>query len=321
MLSRCLLCIEPFSLAYILAHSNFSFLFCECSSFGADGERLHLRDQILTLRFSTDLHHRIVHLVQVDLLRSKNTSRSHDSNPSDESSWRESVVLHDVERDEGAGPPEAGFAVDGDCAFLLFGGRQEFLYDGVFGASAVGELQVQERDAAFLEDFLVVLRLVETDDEGDAELLEDGHVVLRGERSVLVGHWDGAGERDEFSGYCPVEISVFNFLVVLVFLHVEVVVVVPAETHADLETFEAMVDCAFVVAWPADGVAERYKLILNGAEHRPGFFRTLFEADNHVTTHEESCVGFLFVVYRSIMINLVILVRLIRHEFFQLFAE
>ena len=38
---------------------------------------------------------------------------------------------------------------------------------------------------------LVVLRLVQSDHHGHAHLLENGHVVLRRERSVLISHIQG----------------------------------------------------------------------------------------------------------------------------------
>jgi hypothetical protein len=80
--------------------------------------------------------------------------------------------------------------MDGNGAFLLFGGLEELLNDVWRGNSSVRVVQVDVVDASFLEDLLIVLRLVESDNERNSELLEDGNVVLRREGTVFVMYWN-----------------------------------------------------------------------------------------------------------------------------------
>jgi hypothetical protein len=82
----------------------------------------------------------------------------------------------------------------------------------------------------------------------------------------------------------------------LVLLDVEGLVAVPAETHADLKTSEAILDGALVRAGSHRGIAERHKFVMVRGKDLPGIVSTLLEVDNHEAAHEEGSVGLLGVV-------------------------
>lgn len=130
-------------------------------------------------------------------------------------------MLHAVESNEGACAPQSGLAMDGDTAFFLFGRLQEFLDDVVWRGGTIQEVQVEVFDARLDKLLLFVLGLIEANDERYAELLENGNIVIRSERAVLVGHILGARKGDELTRDDPIKVSVLNFFVVLILLDVE----------------------------------------------------------------------------------------------------
>lgn len=69
----------------------------------------------------------------------------------------ESVMLHEVAANEGAGTAEASLAVDGEGAALRLGDGEELREDGVRWARAVREVQVMVTQAGLCEQSPVVL--------------------------------------------------------------------------------------------------------------------------------------------------------------------
>lgn len=63
------------------------------------------------------------------------------------------------------------------------------------------------------------------------------------------------------------------------------------------------------------------ELVVVGAESLPGLIGRLLEHNDHKGTHKESCVALLGVVERRVVIDLIVLVLLVIHEFFKLLAE
>ena len=86
-----------------------------------------------------------------------------------------------------------------------------------------------------LDEFLTfVLGFVETNNECDAKFLEDRNVVFGREAAVFVRNIEGSAEGHKLLGQNPIQVTIFNFFVVLVLLHVEVLVIVPTERHSKL---------------------------------------------------------------------------------------
>ena len=93
---------------------------------------------------------------------------------------------------------------------------------------------------------------------GHAKVTEHLQVVFRRVASALRSNLiHRAHECDEFARQNPVEVSIFNLLVILVLFVVEVAEVVPAETHREFESLETVKHGAAVGAVAVGGVAER----------------------------------------------------------------
>jgi hypothetical protein len=131
-------------------------------------------------------------------------------------------VLHDVEADQGSCSSEASLTMDGDRAFFFLDNLQEFMYNIIRRTSSIRELKINMVDSVLLKDLLIISRLVKSDDKRYSEFLEDGHVILRRERSVFVMYRNWAGERNKLSGNGPVKISILYLLEVLVLLNIEI---------------------------------------------------------------------------------------------------
>ena len=97
-------------------------------------------------------------------------------------------MFHDPESDQRAGSTEASFAVDGESSWFMLSVVQELVYYIIFWAGAIQEVEVHVLDAVLGKLLLVVLWLVQSDNHGHAHLLENGDVVLRRERPVLISH-------------------------------------------------------------------------------------------------------------------------------------
>ena len=68
-------------------------------------------------------------------------------------------------------------------------------------------------------------------------------------------------------------------------------------------------------------VTERYKLVVVGSKCCPSLFSGPVATDYHEASHEEGSVSLLGKVYTCVMVDLVVSVLTVIHEFFQLFAE
>jgi hypothetical protein len=176
-------------------------------------------------------------------------------------------------------------------------------------------------DALLHKLLLVVLGFVQTNNQRNSHLLEDRHVVVRRERAISISLIQWAREGNELAWHGPVEVAVLHLFKVLVLLHIEGLVVVPAEGHCVLQTSEAMVNRALVGASSHGGIAEGQEFIVVRLEHSPGFLVTLAEHDYHVAAHQKSCVGLLGVVHHSVVIDLELRVAAIEHQLLELLAE
>ena len=105
-------------------------------------------------------------------------------------------------------------------------------------------------DILVLECLLVVLLFIESYHAVHSDVLEDA-AVLVGVVAVLVpgiAFLNRTHECHKLSGNDPVEISVFNLLVVLILFDVESFEVVPTESYGVLETLQTMSQGAVVEA-------------------------------------------------------------------------
>ena len=142
--------------------SNTRFILSELSSFRSNGKSLHSTDQVISVFLSTCIKHLLIHLVEVDLLGSENTSRPSDSDPTYESSRREAQMLHGIEGNQGSSSSQTGFAMDGDGSFFLFSDIEEFIYNILRRNGSIGVVEIDVVDSCFLENLLIVLGFVQS---------------------------------------------------------------------------------------------------------------------------------------------------------------
>ena len=82
----------------------------------------------------------------------------------------------------------------------------------------------------------------------------------------------------------------------LILLHIEGVIVVPAESHGEHEPLEAVIVGALVGARAHSRVAVRQKFVVIRLEDGPRLVSTLLEHNNHEATHQEGGVCLLCIV-------------------------
>ena len=231
-------------------------------------------------------------------------------------------MLHSPEANERACSTEARLAVDGNRGALAgevtFHGLHELLDDVVGWAGSVHKEQIVVSDAGVFEEVLLVFDLVETDDAAYADVLEDVDVLVRvmSIPVVAVPRLDRAHEGSKFARNNPVEVTILDTLVVLVFLHVERLEVVPAEANGSFEALQGVEQGAVVEAAALRGVA----VVLEAGHVSTELFVSLLgghlEDDDHEGAHEERSVDHLVAGLggAAVVEDAVLRVRLVAEE-------
>lgn len=163
-----------------------------------------------------------------------------------------------------------------DRAWLLLRSCQELGYNIVGWRSSVDEEQVEVFDSLLGELTLLVLGLVETHNQCHAHALPDRNVVIWSERPVSVSHVEWSREGDKLARNNPVKISIFNFLKVLVFLNIEIIVIVPSKSNSVFKSLETMKICAAIGAVTHSCIPIRNELVVIWSERLPCLFCRLF---------------------------------------------
>lgn len=101
---------------------------------------------------------------------------------------------------------------------------------------------------------------------------------------------NGTHEGDKLAGDDPVEVTILDLFVVLVFLDAKLVEVVPALLHAELESLETVFDRALIMAVAFGGVTISAEHGVVGGEFSEGLRSCHFEGHNHESAGEESRV-------------------------------
>ena len=140
-------------------------------------------------------------------------------------------------------------------------------------------------DAMLRELLLIILGLVEANNHSHTHFFENWDIVLWSERSVFVSDVKWPRKGDEFTWNNPVQVSVLYLLKVLVLLHVESVVVIPAEHDGVHKALEAMVVRALVGTGTHCRVTIWQKLVVVWLECLPCLFSTLLKDNDHVCSH------------------------------------
>ena len=124
-------------------------------------------------------------------------------------------------------------------------------------------------DTLLSELLLLILRLVEADDKRNSEPPEDWHIIIWCERAISVSCIQRARESNELARHNPIQVTIFDFLEVLVFLNIKVVIVVPSEGDAVLEALETVKIRASIGAITHRGISVGDELVVVGLEYSP----------------------------------------------------
>ena len=107
----------------------------------------------------------------------------------------------------------------------------------------------------------------------------------------------------------------------LVLLHIERVVVVPAKRHGEFQPLQTVLICAPVGAVTHCRVPVRNELIVIWSESLPSLIGTLLQNNYHEAAHQEGGVRLFVIVQARVVIDLVVLILLIVHKFLKLLAK
>ena len=107
----------------------------------------------------------------------------------------------------------------------------------------------------------------------------------------------------------------------LILYNIEGLVIVPAKLDCEVESVQAVVDCALVSTGAHCRVSEWSELVMIWREHSPSISCRSLENDDHKSSHEEGCIGLFGVVQASVMVYLVSAVLLIIDKLLKLLAE
>ena len=238
-----------------------------------------------------------LHLRQIELLWAENRSRSCDPDPSDERFSWDLVVLHSPETNQGSSSSQASFAMNCYSSLLMslevvVDNSEEVTYNVFRWCRAIYKEQVVVGNTPILEMLLVVLFLVQSDDFVHAYVLENFNILIWvmtiSMVAVSVLNWTHEGSKLAWDD--PVEVSVFNSLIVFVFLDVEGSEVVPAEPDSVFEALQDVEQSAIVEAaaprcisvWLEDRVVRSEAIVCLFCCHLQNY--------DHECTHQEGTI-------------------------------
>mmetsp|Transcript_21340 Transcript_21340/g.60872 ORF Transcript_21340/g.60872 Transcript_21340/m.60872 type:complete len:269 (+) Transcript_21340:173-979(+) len=170
------------------------------------------------------LEHHGLHVAKELLLRAENAAGPADPDPPDEGTCGKTQVLHCIKRDQRPCAPEASLAMNCHRGWLAFGNVQELLDDVPGRAGAVREVQVDMFDAVVYEPLPVIHFAIEANDQADARVQKQRHIVLRRPRGIpvlVLGRRVRASESQHPSRQDPAHVAVLDFLEELIRLHIE----------------------------------------------------------------------------------------------------
>ena len=140
----------------------------------------------------------------------------------------------------------------------------------------------------------IVLGLIQAHDMRYTEVTEDLQVVLWGVTTAICPDLvHRAHKGDELARNYPVKITIFDLLIILVLLVVEVSEVVPSKIHSDLQSLQTMEYRATVGAVAVAGISVGPEAGLVRSKGLPGDLGRLAQDDHHEGSHKVGCVRLL----------------------------
>ena len=163
----------------------------------------------------------------------------------------------------------------------------------------------------------IVFLLIETDHARDLKVFENLNVVLgRVAPSLMPIHIVKRPHKcNELPRNDPVEISVLDSLVLLVFLDVEGLKVVPSKLDCILESLEALQKGALVEAVAFGGISVSLEERVVGLQNLICLLRRTLEDNDHEAAHKESTVDHLvWLLGCAVMEDTILLVVLVSEQ-------
>ena len=119
---------------------------------------------------------------------------------------------------------------------------EEVSHDLVWGSRSINEEEVIVGDSSVDEMLLIILLLIEPDDLGHPNALEDISILawVMAISLPLVSVLNWSHKCDEFAWDDPVEVSILDSLIVLVLLDIEGPEVIPSEPYGVLESLQTV---------------------------------------------------------------------------------
>ena len=147
-------------------------------------------------------------------------------------------------------------------------------------------------DAFIFKVGFIIFLLVESDDLGDSDILENINILawVVAILVVAVPVLNGAHEGHKFTWNDPVQVSVFDSFIVLVLLDIETSEVVPSEFYRKLESLEDVEQGAIIEAISLGGISEMLEEGMVGFDLFISSLSTDFEDDDHEGSHQECSV-------------------------------
>ena len=181
--------------------------------------------------------HKIFSLDQKVLLRAQNRARPCDSDPPNEVSSRESIMLHDPTSNQTARSAETCLTVDSNGARLIFYNFKKLLHNINIRCSSIRKDKIIMFNTLFGKACRVISFIIESDDCFNAHLLENRYVICRGKHTISIFvdcrviWW---AKCYKLFRHDPVQIAVLHTFIMLILVQVELFIVEPSQLHTVL---------------------------------------------------------------------------------------
>lgn len=143
-------------------------------------------------------------------------------------------MLHGITADQGACTTQTGLAVDGQGAPFAFANFEEVFNDIIRRCRTINEKEIRMVDTCTNKLLPVIFGLIESNNSSHIKVLENLQVVLWGVATFVGTRVNRTHESNELVWNNPVQVTVFNFLIVLVFFVIKIFEHIPTVAYSDL---------------------------------------------------------------------------------------
>lgn len=157
---------------------------------------------------------------------------------------------------------------------VVLNDREEIFNNFIRRSRSINEEEIIMSNSFMFKMLFIVFLFVKSNYPGDINIVED-ITILVGMLAILMSGISGFNwthECNELSWDDPVEITVFNSLVVLVFFHVESSEIIPVEFNCVFQSLEDLEQRAIVEAVTFRGISVMLKKWLVRLKLFPGVF-------------------------------------------------